>query len=69
MFGKANKWSKPKTYKQSEKEVIESKRNAFKLKKEDEAIQDRTIRDMETLFEHEKHFYKPIRAGNFWNIN
>ena len=57
--------------KQSEENMIKSIRNIFKLKKENEAIKDRTIRDIRTLFEQqeEKHYYKPIRVGNFWNNN
>ena len=37
--------------KQSEENMIKSIRNIFKLKKENEAIKDRTIRDIRTLFE------------------
>ena len=41
----------------------------MKLKKENEAIKDRIIRDVETFFEQEEDYYKPVRAGNFWNSN
>ena len=36
--------------KQSEENIIKSIRNIFKLKKENEAIKDRIIRDIRTLF-------------------
>ena len=55
------------------KEIIEStikhKTNRFRLKKENEAIKDRVIRDNRNLFEHgkEEYYYKPARAGNFWS--
>ena len=56
--------------KQSEKNIIKSIRNLSKLKKEKGSIKDRTIRDIRTLFEQEDDdYYKPIRAGNFWNIS
>ena len=56
--------------KQSEVNVIKSIRYLFKLKKENEAIKDRVIRDIRALFEQEeKDYYKPIREGNFWNNN
>ena len=50
--------------KNNQKKTIKSIRNLFKLKKENEAI-----KDIMTLFEQqeEKDYYKPIRAGNFWN--
>ena len=38
------------------------------LKKENEAIKDRIIRDIKTLFRQED-YYKPVRAGNFWDNN
>ena len=56
--------------KQSKENTIKSIRNRFKLKKENEAIKDRIIRDIRTLFEtEEKNYYKPIRVGNFRNNN
>ena len=55
--------------KQSEENIIKSIRNHFKLKKENEAIKDRTIRDIRTLFKQEDDYYKPITVGNFWNNN
>ena len=41
--------------------------NLFILKKEDEAIEDREIKDIKNLFEHEgeDNQYKPIRVDNF----
>ena len=55
--------------KQSEKNVIESIKNLFKLKKENEAIKDRIIRDIRSLFKQEDDYYKPLRVGNFCNNN
>ena len=54
--------------KQSEENIIKSIINLFKLKK-NEAIKDRIIRDIRTLFKQEDDYYKPIREGNFWNSN
>ena len=45
-------------------------RNLFRLKKENEGIKDRLIRDNKNLFEHEeKNYYKPVRLGNSWSEN
>ena len=44
-------------------------RNFFKLKKENEATKDRTIRDIRTLLKQEDDYYKPTRVGNFRNNN
>ena len=30
---------------------------------------DRIIRDIETLFDQEDDYYKPLKVGNFWNGN
>ena len=70
-------YSKPKCIKtvygggkkQSEENTTKSIRNLFKLKKENEAIKDRIIRDIKTLLKQEDDYYKPISVGNFWNIN
>ena len=40
------------------------------MKKENEAIKDRIIRDTRNLCEHEGEvYYKPVRIGNFWSNN
>ena len=52
--------------KQSQEIIIKNVRNLFKLKKENEAIKDRMIRDIRTLIEKEEKD-KPMRVGNFWN--
>ena len=45
-------------------------RNLFRLKKDNETIKDRVIRDISNLFEHEEeNYYKPVRVGNFWSNN
>ena len=55
--------------KQSEEDIIKSIRNLFKLKKENEATNNRIIRDIRTLFKQENIYYKPTRIGNFWKNN
>ena len=46
--------------KKSKENIIKSIRNLFKLKKENETIKDRIIRDITTLFQQEeKDYYKP----------
>ena len=49
----------------NQKKAIKSIRNLFKRKKENEAIKDKLIRDIRTLFNQEDDYYKPIRVGNF----
>ena len=45
---------------------MQSIRNHFRLKKENEAIKYRTIRDIRDLFDHEKEdCYKPVGVGHF----
>ena len=39
------------------------------MNKENEAINDKIIRDIKTLFKEEDDYYKPIRSGNLWNSN
>ena len=68
------RWKKPnqlKMLKQSAGDnVIKNLRNHFKLKKENEPIKERIIRDIKTPFEQqEDDYYKPIIAVNFWNNN
>ena len=71
---KTKDYSKPKCAKavygggkkQSE-ENIESIRDIFKLKKENEAIKDRIITYIKTLFKQEDYYYNPIRVCNFQN--
>ena len=42
----------------------------IRLEKENKAIKDGIIKDIETLFEQEEEdYYKPVRFGNFWNNN
>ena len=62
---------KLKIQKQSEDSIsiIKIIRNLFKLKKENEAIKDRIIRDIKTLFKQEEDYYKPVRVSNLWNNN
>ena len=54
--------------KKSEENIIKSKRNLLKLKKEDETIKDRIITYIRRLLkQQEKDYYKPKRLSNFWN--
>ena len=57
--------------KQSEKNIIKSIKNLFKLEKENESIKDSIIRDNRTLFEQqeEKYYDKPIKVDSFLNNN
>ena len=50
--------------KRSEDNTIKIIRNLFRIKKENEAIED-----IRALFEQEVDYHKPLRAGNFWNNN
>ena len=52
---------------QSEEDIIISIRNLFKLKKENEATNDRIIRDIRILFKQENVYYKPTRIGIYIN--
>ena len=63
--------NKLRIQKQSEEEIIiKNIRNLFKLKKDNETIKDRIIRDIKTVFENqEEAYYKPERVGNVWNNN
>ena len=50
--------------------TVKDIRNLFSLKKENEAIKDKIIRDFKNLFEHEEEdYYKPVRESNFWSNN
>ena len=44
--------------------------NLFRLKKENEAIKDKIVRDIRNLFVYEeKDYYQPLRLYNFWTNN
>ena len=46
--------------------MIKNIRNLFKLEKENQAIKDKTMRDIKTFFEQqEAEYYKPVRFGEF----
>ena len=50
--------------------TIKDIKNFFTLKKENEEIKDRIIRDDRNLLEHEEEkYYKQVRVGNFWSNN
>ena len=53
--------------KQSNESIIENIRKLFRLKKENEAIKDRIIRDIENLFEKQEDHYKLVRVGDFYS--
>ena len=64
------KTRKLKIQKESEDKIIKKIRNLFKLRKENEAIWNRVIRDISTLFEHQEgDYHKPVRVCKFWNNN
>ena len=52
--------------KQSKENITKSIRN---LKKENEAIKNRIITDINGLSKQEDNYYKPTRVGNFWSNN
>lgn len=58
-----------KTQKKSKENIIKSVRNVFKLKKENEIIKSRIIRNIRAYFEQEDDRHKPIREDMFWNNN
>ena len=69
IYGSRNRPSKLKIQKQFEDIIIKNVRNFFKLKKKMKQLKERIIRDIRTLFEQGDDYYKPVRAGNFWNKN
>ena len=59
------KQSKLKIQNQFEDDVIKNIRNQFELKKESKTKKDRTINDIETLFQQQdKNYLKPVKVGN-----
>ena len=60
-YGGGKKERKLKTQKQSEDKITKSIRNLSKLKKENEAIKDRIIRDTETLLEKEDNYTQVVK--------
>ena len=51
--------------------AIKEARNIVRLEKETKAINDRILRDIKNLFEHEEdeNYYKPARVSTFWSNN
>ena len=50
--------------------MIKDLRNLFRLKKENEAIKDRVIRDIRNHFEHEEeHYYISVKQVTSWSNN
>ena len=62
------KTDKEKIRKQSENNKIKDFRNLFRVLKVSEAIKDKIMRDIRTLFEEEEeeNYYKPVRIGTFY---
>ena len=58
VYGRGKKPTKRKTQNPSKEIIIKSIKNLFKPKKENEAIKDRIISDIRTLFEQEDDYYK-----------
>ena len=69
VYGIGKKLRKLKIKKQSEDNIIKNIRNLFWLKKGNEAIKDKIVRDIKTLFEQEEDYYKLVRVAIFWNNN
>ena len=59
MYGRLKKLTKPKAQKQSEGNINNNIINIFILKKENETIKGRIIRDVRTLFQQEDDYCKP----------
>ena len=56
--------------KEIDETTIIAVRNIFRLKKENEAIKERIIKDIRNLFEYEEDsYYKPLTAANFCSNN
>ena len=49
--------------------AVKDKINLFTLKNENNAVKNRIIRDIRSLFENEEEYYKPVRVGNLWSNN
>ena len=42
---------------------------SFRLKKGNEPIKYRVIRDIRTLFQHEEDYYKPVRVDKYSSVH
>ena len=60
---------KPKIKNQSEDNIFKNARNLLRLKIGNQAIKDRIIRDIKSLFEREEDYYKGGGVGNFYSNN
>ena len=47
-------------WKKKDDTTVKDIRNLLRLKKANEAIKNRIIRDIRNLFEHEEYFYRPV---------
>ena len=65
VYGGGKKSRKPKIQNQSEDKMMKNMRNLFRLKMENEAIKNRMIGDINTLFEQEEGYSKPVRVAMF----
>ena len=55
-----------------EENIITDIKNLFRLEKEIKANNDRILRNIKNLFEHEETeetYYKPVGVSNFWSNN
>ena len=59
MYGRLKKLTKSKAQKQSEENINNNIINIFILKKENETIKGRIIRDIRTLFQQEDDYCMP----------
>ena len=60
--GVGKKIKKQKIWKQSEFKISKNIRNLFGLNKENEAMRNKIIKNINILFEQEKDYYKPLRV-------
>ena len=67
VYGGGKNPRKPKLRKQSEDNIIKNVTYLFRLKKENEAIKDRRIKQIRDLFDQEVNYYKLVRVGSFYS--
>ena len=69
MYGTGSRPSKLKIQKQSKDNITKNIRHPFRVKKGNKTIKNRIIRNIKTISEQEKHYYKPVRVGSFGSNN
>ena len=69
VYGTGSRPSKLKIQKQSKDNITKNIRHPFRVKKGNKTIKNRIIRNIKTISEQEKHYYKPVRVSSFGNNN